>query len=308
MKKAIAGLLLAALLAGLALGCAAARREEDPGLQLWFPVDPALERASAALDACPYGGEDRSVPALLSALLAGPPEEHPELASIIPAGTRVLSWSLEDRVANVELSAAYAELVGVNLTLADSCITLTLTQLPGVDGVRVTVNGGGQSYRERPAMYPENVLFSGAEETPEEITAALYFLREGGDTLGFEFRQFRVTDNKAPVKSVLAALIAGPEDKGLVPLLPEELAVRSAWADEGLCTADLSAQLLDIPEESRAAAVRSIVETLCSLDSVERVQILIEGKPVDQFGGLDLSQPLPPSSPPAGGESPQPTP
>ena len=63
--------------------------------------------------------------------------------------------------------------------------------------------------------------------------------------------------------------------------------------EEGRCTADLSAHLLEIPEEERALALESIVETLRSLDAVEQVQILIEGTPA---GGLDGGSP--PVSPP----------
>lgn len=299
MRRTLGRLALAALALALALGCAPAR-EEDRGLVLWFPVDPELNMVSAALDACSYQGEEHTIPALMSALLAGPPEEELELTALIPAGTRVLSWSLEEGVANVELSAAYAGLVGVDLTLADCCITLTLAQLPGVEGVRVTVNGGGQSYRDRRVLYPEDVLFSGAEEAPVEVSAALYFRREGGDQLGFELRRFRLSEDKVPVKEVLDALVAGPEDEGLLPLLPSGLTVRSAWVDEGLCTADLSAQLLDLPEEERTLAASSIVETLCSLDAVEQVQLLVEGEGAGQFGALDLSGPLRPSADPLG--------
>ena len=296
MKRTMARLLLAVLVLLLAIGCMP-EDEADQGVKLWFPVNPALGKVSAALDACPYQGEDRSIPGLLEALLDGPPAEELELSALAPEGTRLLSWSLEDQVANVELSAAYAELVGVELTLADYCITLTLTQLAGVEGVRITVNGGGQSYRERQALYPGDVLFSGAEETPVEVTAALYFRREGGGSLGFEWRRFRLAEGSVPAKEVLAALIAGPEDKGLMALLPSELTVRSAWVDEGLCTADLSAHLLELPEEERALAVSSIVETLCSLDAVEQVQILIEGEPVEGLNGLGPSASLPAPSP-----------
>ncbi|MDE6280861.1 MAG: GerMN domain-containing protein [Oscillospiraceae bacterium] len=294
MKKTAVWLLLAALVLALASACNRAGQEEDQGLKLWFPTDPDQERLSAALDSCPYQGESPSIPGLLAALLAGPPESS-GLAPAIPAGTRVLSWSLDNRVVNVELSAAYAELVGIDLTLADYCITLTLTQLPGVDGVRITANGGGQSYRDRQALYPEDVLFSGAEEVPVEVTAALYFRREGGDSLGYELRKFRLTEDKVPAKAVLTALIAGPEDKGLAPLLPSQLTVRSAWVDEGVCTADLSAHLLDIPEGERALAMESIVETLRSLDTVDQVQILIEGEPAEEFGGPDLARQAIPS-------------
>ena len=300
MKKTWIRLLAAAAALALAMGCAARPQEEEEGLRLWFPVDPSLENLSGALDSCPYSGTEQSIPALLAALAAGPPAEEPELARVLPDGARVISWSLENRVANVELSAAYAGLVGVELTLADYCIALTLTQLPEVEGVRVTVNGGGQSYRDRRVLYPEDVLFSGAEEAPVEVTAALYFRREGGDQLGFELRRFRLSEDKVPVKEVLDALIAGPEDEGLLPLLPSGLTVRSAWVDEGLCTADLSAQLLDLPEEERTLAASSIVETLCSLDAVEQVQLLVEGEGAGQFGALDLSGPLRPSADPLG--------
>ena len=293
MRKTLTRFSAAALALALVFGCAPAEEEEVQGLRLWFPIDPELRMVSAALDACPYTGESQTVPGLLNALLAGPPADEVELTGIIPAGTRVLSWSLEDRVANVELSAAYAELVGVDLTLADYCITLTLAQLPGVEGVRVTVNGGGQSYRDRRVLYPEDMLLAVAEESPAEVTAALYFRREGGDQLGFELRRFRLSEDRVPVKEVLDALAAGPEDEGLVPLLPEGLAVRSAWVDQGLCTADLSAALLDLPEGRRALAVSSIAETLRSLDGVEQVQILIEGEPVGAVDGL-VPSPLPP--------------
>lgn len=299
MRRTLGRLALAALALGLAFGCAPAR-EEDQGLVLWFPVDPELNMVSTALDSCPYQGEERTIPALMSALLEGPPEEEAELASLTPEGVRVLSWSLEEGVANVELSAAYAGLVGIDLTLADCCITLTLAQLPEVEGVRVTVNGGGQSYRDRRVLYPKDVLFSGAEEAPVEVAAALYFRREGGDQLGFELRRFRLSEDKVPVKEVLDALVTGPEDEGLVPLLPSGLTVRSAWVDGGLCTADLSAQLLDLPEEERTLAASSIVETLCSLDAVEQVQLLVEGESAGQFGALDLSGPLRPSADPLG--------
>jgi len=282
MKKHIR-LLLGAFLIALAVGCAA-QREEDEGLELWFPVDPALNKVSSALDTCPYQGEARSIPGLLSALLAGPPAEEGQLTDLAPAGTRVLSWSVEDRVASVELSAAYAGLVGVDLTLADYCITLTLTQLEGVDGVRITVNGGGQSYRDRTVLYPEDALFSGAEETPVEIPAALYFRREGGGSLGYELRKLRLAEGSVPAKAVLAALIAGPEEEGLVPLLPADLSVHSVWVDGGVCTADLSAQLLALPEEERALAVRSIEETLRSLGAVDQVQILVDGEPIPAVG------------------------
>ena len=137
-----------------------------------------------------------------------------------------------------------------------------------------------------------DVIFSGAEEEPVDVPASLYFRRVGSASLGFELRVFRLTEDETPAKAVLEALAAGPQDEGLTALLPQELTVLGAWVDDGVCYADLSSALLDAPPdtpEEQELVISSIVETLCSLDKVEQVQLLVEGEPLTAYGGLDLS-------------------
>ena len=288
-------ILAAGLLLALLAACAARTEGEADGLRLWFaqPGERQGREVTAALGSAPYTGTE-SVPSLLAALLAGPPQDS-ELASPIPAGTRVASWSVERRTARVELSEDYAALSGVDRTIADYCITLTLCQLPGVDRVELSAGeAGGQR-----VLRPGDVIFSGAEEEPVDVPASLYFRRAGSATLGFELRVFRLTEDEAPAKAVLEALAAGPEDAGLEGLLPQGLAVLSAWVDDGVCFADLSAALLEsVPDsrEEQELVISSIVETLCSLDAVGQVQLLVEGEPLAAYGALELSGPLLPSS------------
>ncbi len=291
MRKRMGALLAAALLLALATACLAQGGQEEDGLRLWFAV-PAAEQSrevSAALSSCPYGGEE-SVSALLAALLAGPPQDS-GLIRVIPEGTRAVRWAVENRTAQVELSEEYAALAGIDRTLADYCVALTLCQLPGVDGVRLSA-GEGDGGR---LLRTGDAIFSGAEEEPVDVTAALYFRRADGRTLGYELRVFRLTEEEAPAKAVLEALIAGPEDEGLSALLPPDLTVRAAWVDDGVCYADLSAALLAAPPEDageQELVISSIVETLCSLDKVEQVRLLVEGSALTAYGGLDLSGPL----------------
>lgn len=291
MKKGIAALLAAALLLALA-ACLPRAGEEEDSLRLWFaiPAEEQMREVRTALGSCAYGGAE-SVPALLEGLLSGLPADS-GLVNPIPPGTRVVSWSVENRVAQVELSEDYGELSGIDLTIADYCITLTLCQLPGVDGVRVTA---GEALRDRRVLRAGDVIFSGAEEEPVDVPATLYFRRTGSGTLGSELRVFRLTEDEAPAKAVLEALIAGPQDDGLSTLLPPGVEVRSAWVDDGACHADFTAALLEnIPEapEDQELLISSIVETLCSLDTVERVELLVEGEPLTAYGSLDLSGPL----------------
>ena len=239
-------------------------------------------------------GRYRMIFLVLAALLAGPPQDS-GLARIIPAGTRLARWSVENRTALVELSPEYGGLEGIDRTLADYCVALTLCQLPAVDGVRLSAGGG-----EGRLLRAGDAIFSGAEEEPVDVTAALYFRRAGGNTLGYELRVFRLTEEETPARAVLEALISGPRDEGLSALLPPELTVRAAWVDDGVCYADLSGALLAAPPEQaeeQELLITSIVETLCSLDKVEQVRLLVEGEALTAYGGLDLSGPLLPAKP-----------
>ena len=294
MKKRVI-CLAAALLLALPAACTPTPETEEDGLRLWFavPGDRQSRDVTAALGSVPYTGRE-SVPALLTALLAGPSQDS-ELVSLIPEGTGVVRWTIEGRTARVELSVGYARLSGIDRTIADYCVTLTLSQLSGVDRVELSV--GGEGIR---VLRAGDVIFSGAEEVPVDVPVSLYFRRAGSATLDFELRVFRFTEDETPARAVLEALIAGPQDDGLAGLLPQELTVRYAWVDDGVCYADLSDALLAAVPDSRSEqelVISSIVETLCSLDTVNHVQLLVEGEPLTAYGELDLSGPLLPASP-----------
>jgi len=148
------------LLALLALvSCAPASQPKDGGLQLYFV---STGSSGASLVALPYRGEETSVDSLLSALLAGPPE-NADAASPFPRGLSVLGWELRpDGVLSVDLSEHYSGLSDVSLTLADYCIVLTLGQLDGVEQVEITVAGRPLSYRSHQILSAEEVLLQAA--------------------------------------------------------------------------------------------------------------------------------------------------
>ena len=286
--------LAAAVLFALLAACTPQAESAEDGLRLWFavPGDRQSQEVAAALDSVLYTGME-SVPDLLTALLAGPSQDS-ELVSLIPENTGVVSCTVEGRTAFVELSGDYARLSGIDRTIADYCITLTLSQLPGVDRVELSAGGGGSR-----VLRAGDVIFSGAEEEPVDVPVSLYFRREGSATLDFELRVFRFTEDETPAKAVLEALAAGPQDESLTALLPQELTVRYTWVDDGVCYADLSDALLTaMPDslEEQELVISSIVETLCSMDKVNQVQLLVEGEPLTAYGGLSLSGPLLPSS------------
>ena len=277
------------LLTGL---CACDVGEQD-GMSLWFLTEG--ESGSLSLVREDYNGQ-AAVPDMMAALLNGP-RGMGGLISPIPDEVELLGWKLMGKTAVIDLSHPYDELTGLGLTLADYCITLTLTQLEGVDSVSITVDGFPLRHREKQSFRKEDVVLSGAEEEPVELTAALCFRQAGGNELGVELRMFRLTESESATLAVLQALLAGPKEAGLTAILPPELTVYSARVDGGICYADFSVSLLElIPEtlEAQELVVRSIVESLCSLGHVQAVQLLVEGEPLVQYGEMDVSELLTP--------------
>lgn len=271
--------------------CAGGAGSGDGELSLWFVS--RSDGGPVGLSAQEYQG-DAQVPQLMQALLAGPSPAS-ALISPIPGGTQLLDWSRQGELVCVDLSGQYRELTDAELTLADYCITLTLTQLDGVDSVRITVEGKELPQRSKQVFRADDVVLSGAEEQPVELTAALCFRRIGGNELGEELRIFRLTESQSAPLAVLQALLEGPTEPGLQALLPQGLEVYSTRVEAGVCYADFSQLLLtDIPDsaEEQQLVLSSITESLKSLGYVQAVQILVEGEPPERYGLIDLSRPL----------------
>lgn len=296
MGKKITALCLAALL----LLSACAEAEDPAALRLWFPTASGSSRPVAQAvgwEAFDSGADSGPVDmdALLAALLDGPTDDG--LENPFPPDTQVLGWALDDGLLRLDLSAPYGELSGIGLTLADCCLTLTLCQVEGVERVRVTIDGGPVAARERQVFTPEDVIFTGAEEEPRQISAELYFPRAMGKGLGFETRELTLTEDDDLYAMIAQALMAGPEDPDLHTLLPEEAVLLGVWVDDGVCYVNFSDELLTLAPESPAEQnllLYSVVDTMGNLHTVTAVQLLVEGERLPEFGGQEASLPLEP--------------
>ena len=61
---------------------------------------------------------------------------------------------------------AVTALSGIDLTIADACLTLTFCQVEGVEAVYVTVEGSEIPYRPIQRLTLEDVLLSAGQESP----------------------------------------------------------------------------------------------------------------------------------------------
>lgn len=281
------------LLAALLLLSSCERTQQAEGMSLWFPVDlDAPGHGAQAVASTKAAAADSTVESLVSGLLSGPGEDGLDRA--FPEGTTLIDWSVQDGVLSLEFSEEYAALSGADRTLADYCLTLTLCQLEQVDKVCILTGDEGAEQRE---FSPEDVIFTGAEEEPRQISVALYFPRALGKGLGFETRVLTLTEDDDLYVMIAEALAKGPTDPDLQTYLPSSGVVLNAWVDDGVCYVNFSSDfLIHAPgeERERNLLLYSVVDTMGNLDSVEAVQILVEGDRLPEFGGVETSLPLEP--------------
>ncbi len=298
MRLLLVELCAAALLCGCAAVSGNAASSEAPeAYELYFQVRDLSAAGGAdavASEPCalrkddPRGAGDVAEE-LVDLLLAGPSAE--ELASPFPAGTALREVRLEDGGAVVDLSSAYGTLSGVGLSLADCCITLTLSQLPGVESVSITVGGRELAYRGVQSLRERDILFSTTEDVVGTIDVTLYFLDQNGSLAG-EPRTLDLYEGDTQAETLLRALEKGPEGKDLSPSLPEGFAVQAVWMEDDVCCVNLAASMLErLPENTGLGpALRAVSRSLLTLEPVAAVRFLLDGQTVDRIGTVRVDR------------------
>lgn len=298
MKQMIALLLCGLMLLSIA-ACGGTRPEEIPSYDLYFMEADlkeangrgALRTEAAYLPELEGADPEETAEGLMEALLQGPLDGT--LTSPIPAGTNLLALKLEGGRAVVDLSASYGSLSGVALTLADYAVALTLTQVPEIGSVKITVRGQELAYRDRQTFLSRDVLLVPEEDVVSTVTAVLHFLN-GDGTLIPEERILNLYEGDTQVYAVARALENGPESKELSAAVPEGFRVKSVWLEEDICYVNLSSAMLEgLPQEADLhTAVYALAKSLCSLDSVSEVRFLVDGEFTRRYGTVDIGDPF----------------
>ena len=294
-------LLLAVWAALLLSACTLADSGEETQPQGAYRVYYAVTGEQATVQAVDWeyrvpSGED-TASALAEMVLSQP--ETAGLASPAPSGTRLLSCQQEDGQLRLDLSEQYGGLSGVDLTVANSCLTLTLCQLEGVEEVYITVEGEAIPYQTLRAMGADDVLLPGTGETELTVSVGLCFPRADGSGLGIEYRDVVQNEGDTMASTVFTALLEGPRYQELTSLMPEGTKLRGISVEGGVCTVNLSSEFMaGLPEDEQSARLLlySMVNTLCMQEdlSISAVQILADGHAIESIGGVPASVPLEP--------------
>ena len=295
MKKGIRRLTLlaAALLVLLSAACARPEEPETEDGRLLYYLSPeetarggdAITGIRVDLDLPEDAAPAEEAAAVVDRLIQGAEGYGTALADV-----QLRSVNIVGRRAYVDFSPNYASLTGIQLSLADYCVTLSLTQIEGISAVTITAGGRDLFYRDTAVLMGRDVLLSSMEDVIETVPVTLYFRDENG-LLAPEQRLLELYEGQTLADSLLGALLEGPRERGLSAVIPEAFFFNGVRVEDRVCYLSLSSKALTLlPEaaEEQESILRSIALSLYSIDNVDELCILSDGEELRQFGQIPI--------------------
>lgn len=198
------------------------------------------------------------------------------------------------RLMDVSMSGAYRDemaLRGIaDWQLAASAVMTLCSFVPSLDGVRILVDDElmtGISIKGTEIIFEDGVMVRSMFDVHAGNTQTLYFPVDSGLLRRTE-RAVSPRMANSP-RSAILQLISGPSvrDEGAAACMPEGVTaddVLGVAVRDKVCIVNMSAnfyrlcQTLDSAQER--ALVYSVVNTLCEMDGIDAVSILIEGEKI----------------------------
>lgn len=260
----------------------------------------------------------RPVKAALDLLLSGITPEGFENEIY---GVRLINFNIDQDTIVVDVSSEF--LKGTTKVKKEQLL-LTLTEFDGIKRVKIMVEGrafNGPS--ERPNMVnkvtlPQKDGHPSTEQNPTKImkdnAAEVYLTVYYADKskrfiVPVTFNSSKVLlakDSRGEVippapedlaKAAVEHLIEGPGDiANLAGIFPKEVRLKDFYVKDGVAYVDVSKDLIlnFANAEYEKIAVESVVQTLTSIDDIDKVQFLIDGNRMGSIAGhTNISIPIP---------------
>lgn len=222
--------------------------------------------------------------ASLNALIEGP---RNGLTRVLLPDLKVNSLAIQDGIALIDLDrrpTAVGDVRGFN------AIALTLTQFDTIKGVKFLINGG--EIVAEPGLPSERPLINVWNQDnlviADSTVLTLYFVSTNGS---HDIPVSKIIPKTNDIATAhMQGLIDGPGPyaDALKRSIPEGTQLRGITLDGDLAVVNLSAPFADAPD--RAGALRTIVESITTISSIKRVQVVVEGESLatkwsDEFAG-----------------------
>lgn len=213
--------------------------------------------------------------------------ENKEAKAVLTGGINIINYSFDGTQVTVSLGEKYKEQSRTTEVLTRAAIVKSLTQIPGVEYVMITINGEpiqDASGNEIGIMTAESFVDNAGKQMDayEKITIRLYFANESGNGLipiNRELVHNVDISNISLEKLVVEQLIAGPVNTESYPSINPDTKVLGVTVKDGVCYVNLDNTVLTpVNNVTSDVTIYSIVNSLVELSNINKVQISIDGK------------------------------
>ena len=299
MKKKIRLVFVLMVLVLFGTGCTTKEESREKEYEIYY-----LDRNENHIMSLPYetGTPKAEIDFLVKELLMqlGTQREEIEYKPVIVDFT-VKDCIIRESQVTLNLSKEYEMIDFTKEVLVRAAIVKTLTQIEGVELVRIQVEGRDLADADgKPVgvMAADTFIDNTGEDMKkyEEVTLALYFANVTGDKLIKVNRTMRYNTNISLEKLVVEQLVSGPvgnKGKGDIlayPTLNPEIKIISVNIKDGICYVNLNNTFLTLNSNVTAdTAIYSLVNSLTELPGVLKVQLAVEGETEAVLGDKMLS-------------------
>ena len=215
--------------------------------------------------------------------------DNKELRATLISGTNVINYSYEGEQVTVSLGDKYLSLPKTTEILTRAAIVRSLTAIPEVKYVMITVNGkpivdsnGTELGSMTADMFVDDTVTNPETGVSNRVKLKLYFANETGDGLIAINRELthNVDMSNVPMeKIVLEQLIAGPVNSLSYPSINPDTKIQSVTIQDGVCYISFDNSFLTpVNNVNTDVTIYSIVNSLAELSNINKVQISIDGK------------------------------
>lgn len=295
MKRACALLLCLALLLA---GCGGDEQTEKIRSPYTYyyrtaEVDYTTEDGVIRGETRDISGHEEDPAWILEDYFEGPQRE--DLVSPFPKDLAVLDYQEKEGTAFLRLSGEFANLSGVELSVAAACIARTLFGREEVSSVSITAEGGLLDGKQSLTLDREGILLVDGAGDLMRTEMTLCFGDQSGRYLIGETITVSLANTENPQDYLMKKLADGPSDQGLRQILPQGTRILSVNVDDGICNVNLSREFMEHKPESalgQRLVLSSIANTLTQNQSVSGVELYIEGSLLTAYGVWPLNAPL----------------
>ncbi len=217
--------------------------------------------------------------------------------SPLEADLEISDFQIKETQLSVYFSAIYNNRSGLDEILSRAAIVKTLCQVQGVEYVEFYVE-------DQPLMLSGSAVGLmnvesfvddlNPDYTDQSKQVTLYFSNADGDKLQEITTEVTYNAMEPLAQLLVEKLIAGPDEiekldvTDIVATIPSGTKLNSLTIRDNICYVDLSEEFNSlVPNVKSDVIVYSVVNTLCELPNVTKVQITIDGEQQQVYGDTE---------------------